>query len=254
MEKRTVRIILHHYSIVIKGIERKIKELGHNVEVMEPDPNLIRAIAEQTDLFVIYLPKYGKNRSDDEETLNLILQSCDVIQSCKKSMIVIGEKNFRDAFMEDHPVFGECEWVERPVDMKVFTKSVERALADEEPSAKKHILIVDDDPAYANMVQIWIKDRYKTDILTSGKQVFPFLEKKSVDLILLDYEMPGMNGSQVLQMLRREPATKDLPVIFLTGVGTAEEVKLVLAMKPDGYILKTTPRQQILEYLAEKLS
>lgn len=253
MDEKRIKIILHQYSIVVRGVERKLKELGYNVEVMEPSSDLIRANAAQTDLFVMYLPKAGKNRSDDEQTLSLILQSCDVIQSCKKNMVVIGEKNFRDSFMDEHPILGDCEWVDRPVDMKVLAKSVEHALSGGEPTIRKQILIVDDDPTYAGMVRAWIKELYKTDILTSGKQVFPFLEKKSVDLILLDYEMPVINGSQVLQMLRREPSTKNIPVIFLTGVGTAEEVKQVLAMKPDGYILKSTSREQILEYLAEKL-
>lgn len=253
MKEKQIRIILRHYSIVIRGVERKLKELGYNVELMEPDSDLIKASAAQTDLFIMYLPKDGKNRSDDEQTLNSLLQTCDAIQSCKKNMVVIGEKNFRDSFMDDHPILGECEWVDRPVDMKILVKAVEHSLPGAEPSTKKQILIVDDDPTYASMVRTWIKELYKTDILTSGKKVFPYLDKKSVDLILLDYEMPDMNGSQVLQMLRRDPSVKDILIIFLTGVGTAEEVKKVLAMKPDGYILKSTSKEQILEYLAEKL-
>ena len=254
MDKKNIAIILHKYSIVVKGVERKLKELGYNVAIVEPISDLIKESAAQTDLFIIYLPKNGKNRADDEQALRILMKLCDTIQECQKNLVVIGEKNYRDSLVVLQPILGDCEWVDRPVDMKVLAKSVEHALSGGEPTIKKQILIVDDDPTYAGMVRAWIKELYKTDILTSGKQVFPFLEKKSVDLILLDYEMPGINGSQVLQMLRREPSTKNIPVIFLTGVGTAEEVKQVLAMKPDGYILKSTSREQILEYLAEKLN
>ena len=76
---------------------------------------------------------------------------------------------------------------------------------------------------------------------------------KKVDLILLDYEMPVVDGPQVLQMLRQEPATEKIPVIFLTGIGTKEAVSRVMALKPDGYILKTTPRGDLLGFLQKKL-
>ena len=103
------------------------------------------------------------------------------------------------------------------------------------------------------MVREWIKDDYQADIVTAGVQAIKFLIKKSADLILLDYEMPVVDGPQVLQMLREEPETADIPVIFLTGIGTKEAVQRVMALKPDGYILKTTTREDLLKYLNGKL-
>lgn len=84
-------------------------------------------------------------------------------------------------------------------------------------------------------------------------QAITFLLKKKVDLILLDYEMPVVDGPQVLQMLRQEDATKDIPVIFLTGNGTKEAVSRVMALKPSGYILKSTTRENLLNLLKAKL-
>lgn len=254
METKNIAIILHQYSIVVKGVERKLKELGYSVTTIEPDADLIRERAAQTDLFILYLPKDSKSR-EDEMIFDVLINLCDLIQSFKKNFVVIGEKSYRGSLMNAHPILGDCEWVDRPVDMHTLTSAVEKSLTSGgQPKGKKQILIVDDDPSYARMVQAWIKEFYKTDILTSGKQVLMFLSKKKVDLILLDYEMPIMNGSQVLQMLRNDPTTKNIPVVFLTGVGTAEEVKQVLAMKPEGYVLKSATREQLLEYLAEKLN
>ena len=78
-------------------------------------------------------------------------------------------------------------------------------------------------------------------------------EGEEVDLILLDYEMPVVDGPQVLQMLRQEEATSKIPVVFLTGNGTKEAVARVMQLKPDGYILKTTRRAELLEYLDGKI-
>jgi len=50
-------------------------------------------------------------------------------------------------------------------------------------------------------------------------------------------------------MLRQEQSTKHIPVVFLTGVGTREGVERVMALKPDGYILKSTTRSSLLESL-----
>jgi CheY-like chemotaxis protein len=82
-------------------------------------------------------------------------------------------------------------------------------------------------------------------------QAITYLVNNRVDLILLDYEMPIVDGPQVLEMLRSESATKDIPVIFLTGVGTRESVTRVMALKPSGYILKTTTREDLRNKLKE---
>ena len=68
-------------------------------------------------------------------------------------------------------------------------------------------------------------------------------------MILLDYEMPVVDGAQVLQMLRQEPSTQNIPVIFLTGVGGKEQVERVLRLRPTGYILKSTTKEKLLDYL-----
>ncbi len=119
------------------------------------------------------------------------------------------------------------------------------------------ILIVDDDPAYAKIVREWIRDKYKVDIVTAGMQAISFLlklpENDQVDLILLDYEMPVVDGPQVLQMLRQEPGTASIPVIFLTGNGTKEAVTRVMGLKPDGYLLKSTQKNDLLKFLKDRL-
>ena len=99
--------------------------------------------------------------------------------------------------------------------------------------------------------------KYRVDIVTAGMQAITFLvkvpEDEKVDLILLDYEMPVVDGPQVLQMLRQEEATAHIPVIFLTGIGTKEAVSRVMSLRPDGYILKSTTKAEILETLGKKL-
>ena len=152
--------------------------------------------------------------------------------------------------MDKCPHLSAHAWVNRPVKMDNLESIVENAIKN---SGKKKILIVDDDPSYAKMAMEWLKDDYQAFIVSGGMNAILFLLKNPVDLILLDYEMPVVDGPQVLQMLRQEPATQKIPVVFLTGVGTREDVERVMALKPDGYILKSTTKEKLLEALHTKI-
>ena len=96
-----------------------------------------------------------------------------------------------------------------------------------------------------------MKGTYKVSMANSGLQAIKFLGKNKVDLILLDHEMPVTSGPQVLEMLRSEEETKDIPVMFLTGKSDKESVMAVVALKPEGYFLKTITKEELLEKLAE---
>lgn len=105
-------------------------------------------------------------------------------------------------------------------------------------SRKKHILIVDDDSRVLRLLQSYLAGRYELATAINGKVALKFLEKKTTDLVLLDYEMPTENGASVLEKIRANEKTKNLPVVFLTGVTEKHKIQEVLALKPQGYLLK----------------
>ncbi|MBQ1593009.1 MAG: response regulator, partial [Treponema sp.] len=80
---------------------------------------------------------------------------------------------------------------------------------------------------------------FKVSVAKSGAAAISFLAKEHPDLILLDYQMPVCDGLQTLEMIRAEEEYKNIPVFFLTGVDDADLVKKAMALKPEGYILKS---------------
>ena len=96
-------------------------------------------------------------------------------------------------------------------------------------------------------VKNWLSRQYRVTIVTSGAQALMYVADNQPDLILLDYEMPVTSGPQVLEMLRSEPKTAKIPVIFLTGKGDRDSVFQVLALKPEGYILKSSGHDNLVE-------
>ncbi len=129
----------------------------------------------------------------------------------------------------------------------------EPAAAEPESARRKHILVIDDDPMMLKLLKEHLHDEYDIATAISGKIAMKFLERKRTDLILLDYEMPVENGPAVLEKLRANEATKDLPVIFLTGVSDREKIQEALVLKPQGYLLKPVEREKLLEIIIKTL-
>jgi putative two-component system response regulator len=74
--------------------------------------------------------------------------------------------------------------------------------------------------------------------MPSAVTLFPLLEKKTPDLILLDIEIPEMSGFQALEILKSKPETRDIPVIFLTSRAGKEDRSKGLALGAADYIIK----------------
>lgn len=114
----------------------------------------------------------------------------------------------------------------------------ERARVVEEQQDKKHILVVDDDPTMLRTIKRYLEDKYIVATAPSGKFAMKYLSQKPADIILLDYEMPGMGGPEVFEAIKSDPNYENIPVVFLTGISDSNKIKSVLAMKPNAYLLK----------------
>lgn len=152
----------------------------------------------------------------------------------------------------------QFENLERPVSrINVLRKCCYRMKVDPDSMnfvKKKQILIVDDDAMWLRTAKEWLKDKYEVTLATSGTQAMTAIGKKKPDLILLDYEMPVCNGKQVFEMICADEFTKEIPVVFLTGVSDKEHIAEVLMLKPAGYLLKPVAYQKLVDVLKKELS
>ncbi|MGL4850328.1 MAG: HD domain-containing phosphohydrolase [Clostridium sp.] len=79
---------------------------------------------------------------------------------------------------------------------------------------RKHILIVDDDIINLKEAEKILKEKYKVTLLISGEEALKFLKKNKVDIIILDVEMPGLSGIDVMKKIKRSSVMKNMPIIF----------------------------------------
>lgn len=121
------------------------------------------------------------------------------------------------------------------------------------PGKRKHILVVDDNVMMLKLLKEHLHDQYDVATAASGKIALKFLERKTTDLILLDYEMPDESGPSVLEKLRASERTKNIPVIFLTGVTETKKIKEALSLKPQNYLLKPVDREKLLDTITKTI-
>ena len=91
--------------------------------------------------------------------------------------------------------------------------------------ARKHtILVVDDTPDNLALMSGLLKDIYRVRLANNGEKALQLArDADPPDLILLDIMMPGMAGTEVCERLKADPATRDIPVIFLTAMSATED-------------------------------
>jgi putative two-component system response regulator len=100
------------------------------------------------------------------------------------------------------------------------------------------IFIVDDNLANLDVTKASLPKTYEVFPLQSAEQLFKILPKKTPDLILLDVEMPVMNGFETIKILKSEKMTSSIPVIFLSSLTDTESLRQGLELGAADFLTK----------------
>ena len=114
---------------------------------------------------------------------------------------------------------------------------------------KKRILIVDDDIMTLRILKKYLEGTYDVVIENAGYRFIEKMGSYNADLILLDIEMPVVNGLQAFDTLLKNPDLNDTPVVFLSGVSNPNLVRELMNRGAAGYLVKTIPKGELLARL-----
>ncbi len=104
---------------------------------------------------------------------------------------------------------------------------------------KRTVLVVDDAPENLQILHALLKDEYKVKLANNGEQALVVaVQEPKPDTILLDIMMPGLDGFEVCRRLKGDRATRDIPVIFLTGKTEIDDAQLAFDVGCADYITK----------------
>lgn len=236
-----ILVVTETKSYIVLSIEEQLKKLDYKITQVRADVDEISAVKEPMDAIILYID--------------------DALEGNQSSLIFLRDK----AIEEDTPFFilGDSNTLydmtgvipahiiqkqfQRPIDVKDVVNGVDDYVRNYGKHTKKKILVVDDSGAMLRNVKGWLEDRYQVILANSGAMAIKYLTLNRPDLVLLDYEMPVVNGKQVLEMIRTEVEFSDVPVIFLTSKDDKESILQVMSLRPDGYLLKTLKPEEIVK-------
>jgi len=263
-------------KILVTGKNRRIASDICNHLAEDRDYHVIKCAAKQDALFEtvpnerprVIIICLGDETKDTVKTF-------DILKECAKlgaiTLIVVANAEDKGTFIKYtglekmyfllrpvslYMLYDKLEEVEKKYldgddDLALLTEFVN---PDPDKVHRKHILAVDDSAQQLMQIKEHLKEFYDVTLVGSGKDAFRLLTKKKVDLILLDYIMPEMDGPEVYTQLRETPAYADIPVIFLTGVKEKDTViKTLMDLKPQGYIVKPSKKSELVAKIIDVL-
>ncbi|RBP47947.1 histidine kinase/DNA gyrase B/HSP90-like ATPase [Roseimicrobium gellanilyticum] len=115
------------------------------------------------------------------------------------------------------------------------------------PPTPALVLVVDDQPRNLQMLKASLmREGFRVVVAGSGEEALEMLERQQPDLMLLDVMMPGMDGFDVCAKVKSNPATRDIPVIFLTGETQLQSIKKGFEVGGVDYVTKPFNRQEMV--------
>ncbi|WP_294963557.1 response regulator [Sulfurimonas sp.] len=120
--------------------------------------------------------------------------------------------------------------------------------------SKYTIHIVDDSPLVITSLENILKPKkYIINSSSNGKEALEAISHKKPDLIILDIEMPVMNGYETIQKLKENKKTKNIPVIFLTALSKPDIIKKIFNLGASDYITKPFVVEEMLSRIEKEI-
>lgn len=120
-----------------------------------------------------------------------------------------------------------------------------------EQEDRKLILVVDDSALSLRGTKSMLEAKYDVMVANSAERAFKCMKKRMPDMILLDYELPGMNGKEFLENIRFDADYFEIPVIFLTALADKKHLASVLDLEPAGYFVKPLSQDKVLQAIED---
>lgn len=118
---------------------------------------------------------------------------------------------------------------------------------------KYTILLVDDSGPILRSMKEMLQEDYDVKIAVSGMLALKMIPKTKPDVILLDYEMPDMNGAKTFDAIRELPEGKEIPIVFLSGLDDKSIIDELMKKEPAGYLIKPAAKPKLYAIVKKAL-
>lgn len=238
----SILFVLEGKNFLVSAICNSLEKAGYTTHTASFASDDYATYAPKADMFFFLI--------GDDDTVVPDASSLSGIEN--KKVFILGNAEQADNFASSLKGCKSKSCFYKPANAKDIVAAImdgEEKTSDS--SAMKRILVVDDSGTFLHTIKSWLSPIYNVTVVNSAAMGLSFLGKNKPDLILLDYEMPECSGPEMLEKLRADEKLSTIPVIFLTGKGDRDSITQVLSYKPQGYLLKSYPKEKIVESIAE---
>ena len=233
-------LLVGRFNILFQDISTFLTRY-FNVQMCEAAIFLDSNILSVTKPDVVLLDLLGMGEEKNDIFYELRNNHMDIPLLCLKAAeeevspeMVVGIKRIKSLKLPA----GNEKIAEAVCELLGFRYDRSRAIVIEKDHSRKCVLAIDDNEMQLRILNEMLRTEYDVMLANSAVKALTMIGKRVPNIILLDYDMPMCDGRMALQMIRELDEAKDVPVIFLTGVKNASNIKAVLAMHPAGYLLK----------------
>ena len=244
--KRDILFVRKESNFLLNTMKKSIVDAGFHVVTSIPSTIEFDRLPDLPDIYLVYLED---DLSVFNGTLKYIKKKLEQDRT-KRMLFLIGNPEEIEAAYELVPYNVVTASFTRPVNIQEVIVTLNYFFNEgDKYGGHKHVLVVDDDSVMLRAMYNWFSPKYDVFLANSGMNAISLLAQNHIDLILLDYEMPVLSGLQVFEMLKSEPTTANIPVIFLTAKDDKDTVMKVVAARPEKYLLKTLPPEALVKAL-----
>lgn len=238
-----ILLITEKNHFLTTSLKIHLQKNSYQVFVTPPDTDAINAITDEISGILIYADAHLR-RNKQQQALAFIK---DRAIANNTPCFILGDPTEAIVIKSIIPAPLICREFYRPINVKETLFIINDIIRHHQQLLCKKILLVDDSGIMLRNLKNMLEHKYAVSVANSGAMAIRNLTLSRPDLILLDYEMPVVDGKQLLQMLRTEMEFSDIPVIFLTVKSDRESILGVKDLKPEGYLLKSLEPAELLQ-------
>ena len=240
-----ILIVTETESFLLTSIKEKLEKAPYVITVVPADTDAINDVKEPFCGVLVYA---DEKLTEQQQALHFLK---DKVIMDDIPLFAIGDLGDVKTLKMVVPKEFIIREFTRPINVNNLVETVNSLIKQYGSQIRKKILVVDDSGAMLRNVKDWLEDKYNIFLANSGAMAIKYLALNRPDLVFLDYEMPVVDGKQVLEMIRTETEFTDIPVMFLTAKEDEESFLKVKELKPERYLTKTMTPDEIVKAVDE---
>ena len=257
-------------------VENLLKQTKVQIETCLSGKEALQKITEKR--YDVILLDHMMPEMDGIETMKIFKSMENHL--CKDTPVIALTANVAEGAQEMYLRVGFSDYISKPIDGEFLKKKLLKYIPDEkivksapvqeevsrkkeaesifvepviEAKVRKHILIVDDDKFNIKVAEDILKQYFQVSSVTSGEQALEFIVINVPDLILLDLNMPGIDGKETMNRMKASSIWKNIPIICLTADSSSETEIECLDIGAADFITKPFVPQVMLSRISRVL-